>query len=46
MPATHMSREEAASYYDRQLRETYPDDAMLAERIKEIETEDAANQDG
>jgi hypothetical protein len=42
MAASPMTREEAESYYDNKLRETYPDDAVLAARIQRIEQEDAA----
>lgn len=41
MEVKPMTREEAESYYDSKLRELYPDDAVLAARIKEIEAEDA-----
>lgn len=40
MKVTPMTREEAEQHYDKRLRELYPDDAVLAERIKEIERED------
>jgi len=35
-----MTREEAEQHYDKRLLELYPDDPVLAERIKEIERED------
>jgi prefoldin subunit 5 len=36
-----MTREEAAAFYDKKLRELYPDDQALKDQIAEIEREES-----